>query len=677
MTLLAPTAALLAAGLTLPVLLAFYLLKLRRRPVRVSATYLWAQTLRELQVNIPFRWLRPSWLLLLHLVILGLLITAAGRPAIPVPGLAAPRIVILIDRSASMSARDVVSGGQAASRLDGAKARARRLLDDLFAGGGPRSAAIIGFAAEPRDLTGFTTDAGRLRLAIDTLTPTDQPGDLAAALRLADAMTSSAGTDDQDGVEAPPLIILSDGVFAGDAPLPALASPVRYIPIGPEVAAESPGENEGYDNLGIVAMAARRDYDNPAILRVFARLQNASARPRSAALSLSLNAQVVMRRAVAVPGARRAPESPEGPLTPGQATVSFEVQTSEAALVALAIDDADALKADNTAAVTIAAAARPRVLLVVPDSDLSAGSLLEDNLAEMRLAQLRKIGASDFDAAAPTDLAGFDLVIFDRVSPRRLPAAATLSLNAVPPIPGLRLAPTADAASTTYFLSWDRAHPLMRAVAPDTVIVAAPSLLTYENPRGTAEFTEIARGSNGPLIGLVQQGRARHLVLAFDPAISTWPVQPGYTVFLASALDYLTLRGETAAGRSFTTGAAARLPLLGPPAPRLSLSGPAAVSVDVPPGLAAGDEVSLGIIERADVYRIDGAPAGPASVVCVNLVDETESGLRVNPSMEISGRPVRPYTADQAPREVWPWFIAAAAMLLAVEWFLYAFRMRV
>ncbi|MCC6677357.1 MAG: VWA domain-containing protein [Phycisphaerales bacterium] len=681
MTLLAPTAALLAAGLTLPVLLAFYLLKLRRRPVRVSATYLWAQALRELQVNIPFRWLRPSWLLLLHLVILGLLITAAGRPAIPVPGLSAPRVIILIDRSASMSARDVITGAETRSRLDEAKARARRLLDDLFAGGGPRSAAIVAFASEPRDLTGFTTDPGRLRLALDELTPTDQPGDLAAALRLIDAMTSSAASDDQDGPEPPPVIILSDGSFAGGAPLPGLAAPIRYIPIGP-ADADAPSAAgrtpDGHANLGIVALAARRDYDNPAILRVFARIQNASAQPRSAGLALSANAQVIARRPVVVPGAQPPADNPGGPLQFGQATASFEVQTGESALIALTIDDSDVLEADNAAAMVVNAAARPRVLLVVPDADLASGSLLEDNLAEMRLAALRKLGAGDFDAASPADLGAFDLVIFDRVTPRRIPPIASLSMGAGPPIPGLTLIPTPDARSATYFLSWDRNHPVMRGVAPDTVIVAHPSTLTYTSPEaGAAGFTEIARGSAGPLIALLESGRARHLVLAFDPAESTWPLQPGYTVFLASAIDYLTLQGEASAGRAFTTAAAARIPLpAGPPA-RLALTGPATLSVDVPPGLSPGDEFSVGRIERAGVYRIEGAPAGPQGLVCINLLDETESGLRVEPAMEISGRPVRPYAAEQSSREVWPWFIAAAAALLVIEWFLYAFRMRV
>ncbi|MFY7874007.1 MAG: dihydroxy-acid dehydratase, partial [Pirellula sp.] len=54
----------------LPLLLALYLLKLRRRPLRVVSTLFWPRASEDAQVNVPLRWLRPSWLLLLHLLAL-------------------------------------------------------------------------------------------------------------------------------------------------------------------------------------------------------------------------------------------------------------------------------------------------------------------------------------------------------------------------------------------------------------------------------------------------------------------------------------------------------------------------------------------------------------------------------------------------------------------------------
>ena len=123
MIFLAPAAAVVGAALAVPALLALYLLKLRRRPVRVGSILFWPAAERDVQANVPLRWVRPSWLLLLHLLILGCLLTAMGRPALSDGGDAAARTVLLIDASASMLAADAgPAGGEAVTRLERAKA---------------------------------------------------------------------------------------------------------------------------------------------------------------------------------------------------------------------------------------------------------------------------------------------------------------------------------------------------------------------------------------------------------------------------------------------------------------------------------------------------------------------------------------------------------------------------
>ena len=104
MTFLTPIAGLLAGSIGGSILLLFYFLKLRRRPVRVSSTLLWERAVRDLQVNAPFRWLRTSWLLVLQMLALLAFAMALARPAIDSQQSRADRVVLLIDRSASMSA---------------------------------------------------------------------------------------------------------------------------------------------------------------------------------------------------------------------------------------------------------------------------------------------------------------------------------------------------------------------------------------------------------------------------------------------------------------------------------------------------------------------------------------------------------------------------------------------
>ena len=48
-----------------------YFLKLRREPVEVPSTYLWARTVEDLHVNSLFQRIRQNLLLLLQLLVIG------------------------------------------------------------------------------------------------------------------------------------------------------------------------------------------------------------------------------------------------------------------------------------------------------------------------------------------------------------------------------------------------------------------------------------------------------------------------------------------------------------------------------------------------------------------------------------------------------------------------------
>src|SRR5215203_1255567 len=122
-----PGNAAIAAGITVPLLLLLYFLKLRRREMAVSSTLLWKKAIQDLQVNAPFQKLRRNLLLLLQLLLLLLLLLALSRPVTHyTPG--AGRIsVLLIDRSASMGAKDPDFKGK--TRLDEAKRRAKDIVE--------------------------------------------------------------------------------------------------------------------------------------------------------------------------------------------------------------------------------------------------------------------------------------------------------------------------------------------------------------------------------------------------------------------------------------------------------------------------------------------------------------------------------------------------------------------
>jgi len=64
----------------LPVVLAMYLLKLRRDEQVVPSTLLWKRLLTDVEANAPWQKLRRSLLLLLQLLLVALLAILAARP---------------------------------------------------------------------------------------------------------------------------------------------------------------------------------------------------------------------------------------------------------------------------------------------------------------------------------------------------------------------------------------------------------------------------------------------------------------------------------------------------------------------------------------------------------------------------------------------------------------------
>src|SRR5918992_2049909 len=92
--------------LAIPVIVALYVLRLRRDERVVSSTYLWQQLVRDVEANAPWQRLRRSLLLLLQLLLAAALAFVVARPFAERPAGLSRDLVLVVDASASMRATD-------------------------------------------------------------------------------------------------------------------------------------------------------------------------------------------------------------------------------------------------------------------------------------------------------------------------------------------------------------------------------------------------------------------------------------------------------------------------------------------------------------------------------------------------------------------------------------------
>src|SRR5438552_5655109 len=116
--------------LSLPVIVTFYMLRLRRRDVPVGSTFLWQQLIRDVEANAPWQRLRFSWLLLIQLLIAAIVVLAAARPFTTATSELSGNVVLIVDTSASMAAMDPEG-----ARMSLAKDAAHRVVGRLPEGG--------------------------------------------------------------------------------------------------------------------------------------------------------------------------------------------------------------------------------------------------------------------------------------------------------------------------------------------------------------------------------------------------------------------------------------------------------------------------------------------------------------------------------------------------------------
>ncbi|HLK90184.1 MAG TPA: VWA domain-containing protein [Polyangia bacterium] len=532
-------------------IVALYLLRLRRRRVVVSFAPLWLGVAGDARAARRRRRLRHWLSLALALALYGALLTGAADPRGAAVDRAGRSVVLLVDRSASMSATD-----EPGTRLAAAKRRAQALAAGL---GSADRALVAAFAADVTAETGFETDPRRLARGIEAISASDESGDLPRALAFAAAVLR--------GRPRPTIVLVSDGGFSADARRAAPVDPdgraidVRYAPVG----------RRG-DNVGILAFAARRLPADPGAVETALIVQSFRPRPSTATVEIASGGAVVETLALTLaPGERR--RALLSNLFPPEARL-------EARLVG-----GDDLPLDDRATATVPPLARRRVLRV-GGADLYLDGAL---LGLGRAVRVDRLPAAEADRALAR-AADYDLVIFDGVTPHAPPSSGRY-LYLDPQGPGSPFErrgsvrdPVIDPASLR------REHPLLRQVDLTDVNIAEAGRLALA-PGDIA----LAASFGVPLIAARERPGLRLAALAFDPRRSDLPMRPAFPLLVSNVLawsaraDDPAIRGAASGGTAGTSREARESDLA--PAAALTLGGAALAAPDPPahrPHLPAG-----------------------------------------------------------------------------------------
>jgi len=626
--------------LALPILL-MYMLKLRRREVRVSSTLLWQAVLRDRQANTPWKKLRRNLLLLLQLLILVGLVVALARPAVATPSISSGSLVVLLDASASMRASDVDP-----SRFEAARAAVRTLIDGLS---GSAQMTLIQAGFRPKVLASAENDRTELRHALQSATPTNGPVDWKTAFALA-AGAASAEQGGAGAASPATIVIVSDGGLP-ETGLPPLPGEVRYMPVGTFA-----------NNLAISALALRPAGNN---LELFTSLANYSDQPRQVVLSIYRNGELLNAQTVELlPNDETGVSLPDLPT--GEAIFEARLEpagTQEGPLDALPLDDT---------AFAVSQGQKNRRILVVSKGNFFLEQVLSA-LQGVTVYRALPSAASNEGAGGGIQLPqeSFDLYVLDGILPTApdsnlpvLPEGNLLLIN--PP-------PTALFNVTGTFTETQEArvadHPLTQFLDWREVQIAKARHVQLP---AWAE-TLVSAGDN-PLVFAGETDGRRIAVLTFDLHDTDLPLQIAYPILIANLINYLAPVQSIDAPENLLPGESVTiLPGLG--IQEVAVASPAGAVSTMRPnenGLLFSETGELG------VYAVNFLKEKSQSVeyFAVNLFSEGESDIKPAATIQIGRTKISASEQEKlGKRELWPWFALAAFIVLVLEWWTYHRRL--
>ena len=619
-------AAFLGLAIAIPILL-LYMLRLRRRELLISSTYLWRQVVQDTEANTPWQRLRRNLLLFLQLLILLAMALALARPFITVPTVSAGKIALLLDASASMSADDLDGG----TRFQAAIAKARGIVRNM----NPQdSISLIRVADVAEPLTSYTGDKRALELALDDMRVSQGASDWDTALTLAAA--GAAGADNFS------IVMISDGGIGAVSSLPANIPQPIYLPVGRSAA-----------NIAITALATRaRPGHDP---HLFAQVTNYGEQPADVSLVIRLDGVLRLSRSGTIPPRSQLPIPFDEPIAQDFETLSATLTFDSP------VDDFLAL--DNRAWTVRNSVNRRRIYYVSQGGNL----FLEQALRS--LPGVETLRGDPQNRGLPAE--AFDLYVFDGWLPDRLPDADLLLIN---PPDSTALFTLGAARETTSDIE------LAASESPITAFVDLDemSLLQYRHIR--ADWAQSLASAPGGDILLAGEVNAQQVaILPFDLRDSNLPLLIAYPVLMANLLDWFSPAEIVALPDGLSVGDSL---LIQPPlvADSLRITAPDGAAQLLP---ASGDTLVFNDTRQLGLYQLEILGAGEVKQrqsFAVNLFATGESDIAPVAEADLPlglSQPASDSDRQLGVQEFWTVAALLALLILLIEWVVYHRRMTI
>jgi hypothetical protein len=454
-----------------------YLLRMRRREMRVPASFLWPERVEEIRANSLFQKLRFSWLLVLQLLAALLVCAALARPQILQRGLTGRSTVIVIDSSLTMGATD-----ERPSRLELAKAKAREIVNAAAPG---EKLAVIEAGSAPEIVSPLANDpVGQIR-AIDSVRQSDAPPTVGEALRIASALVGSNSSGR--------IVLLSDGEFGNVA---------NFSPGQARLAFETIGRSS--DNLAVTALGVS---ETKRGREIYCAVRNSGLQSAHANVNVFSDGSSIHSEPIDVPGRGQWSGTFDGP--------------ANASLFEAKLEAEDFLSADNYMAVSAEKGATLHVLLLTS----------EDPFTEKALSLDPRVNLDRSDEVPQSELsertARYDLIVFDGLP--EVPVA-TRNVLVLGSATSSQIVQAQGSSAHPRALSQTK-DPLLDAVDLSQVNVVSSQSLA------SAKSEVLASASNGPEL-LRVRGLQRRIYLSFQPLKSDFPLKPAYPIFISHCLDF-------------------------------------------------------------------------------------------------------------------------------------------